>query len=402
MRKAFWMLLALVCLLCGVAEASVSLDAVAGAQEYAHYSIQSSAEYPQTETTPERLALIVRDGEAAALLVLDRAQGEAEYALAIAAKFALHQDGRDATLAQGLPPGEIEYSYEYPAGSGLVAEAYHMAEGPQGWALAYARLRHDADDARYETIVTPEENALCYQRAEIDADGQVIRREARQYAYGWRSDEYALQVFSVQALPKDFAWAQTGGMPPDAGVELARREVALPNALLTLTFWEWEAWGTEESAYITHATVDWGGVPLDEIPIGIHIPRELLQLEPEYTINVEDMNFDEFDDFRVLFASQGGNAYYRFWLWDAAQSRFVVSQAMESLGPHPQFSARNQTVTCLTLHPDGSSSQVEYSLQGDVPVAQRRVDTGMTDGTPWEAEYAWEGDAWEVVGTRFE
>jgi hypothetical protein len=95
-------------------------------------------------------------------------------------------------------------------------------------------------------------------------------------------------------------------------------------------------------------------------------------LETGAGFQVVDMNFDGYDDFRLMeFAAAGPTTPYVNYLFDPATSRFVRSAALDEL-PSATFDAARRRI--VSTWRDGATryGRDEYAFRGAVPALVRR------------------------------
>lgn len=61
-------------------------------------------------------------------------------------------------------------------------------------------------------------------------------------------------------------------------------------------------------------------------------------------MKIEDINFDGFKDFRLLYNERGSNKYYLCFLWDMEKLRFSYCHPLSAL-PSPEFDSGSRTVS---------------------------------------------------------
>ena len=82
--------------------------------------------------------------------------------------------------------------------------------------------------------------------------------------------------------------------------------------------------------------------------------------DAEQIVIIEDMNFNEYKDFRVQIGiPPGPNIPYHFWLWDKEAGIYVRASELDKL-TSPTFNHANETITTFNRASAGSSKERVY------------------------------------------
>lgn len=115
-------------------------------------------------------------------------------------------------------------------------------------------------------------------------------------------------------------------------------------------------------------------------------------------VQTDDMNFDGYNDLRILYRQTALNAFFLCWMWDMDTKSYVYYEPLADI-PSPTFDANSASVLSLNRSSSKSAILTTYTWQdgdlypvthktissdGEIVVGPDDVDTGIaiTDGIP--------------------
>lgn len=333
-------LLTLALAACAGAEAfPVDIGSLEGGAAYAGYEVVAY------DMQGDQIAAQLSGDGKQVLCILEKEAGDAAYAVTVANETALHQDGRVASLLLDTTGDALFWNYTGGEGE-LTGEVYSSFKADGQWGTVATTLYYEGEaQAYWEWSIFPQDGGIGYTRFVTDGNENVLLTDAPVYAYGWPSEQFLLANFDVDTLPMSIEAARAQGFTPTEADRLLDQEIAFSDGMnLEMVLWGNAAYSDHEYVHISHAQLSWGGIPLQEFPVGLRVSRQVLALEPAYAVTLEDVNFDGYLDLRFLSSEGAMNAYYGYWLWDANLPGFVHSLEFDKLEANPSFDAASKQI----------------------------------------------------------
>lgn len=387
--------------LCGAALAEqppVDITTLPGGARYADHEVVRFDSFSGAQDESAQVVLHLRNGGENVLCVLEKAAEDTMYSIVLANGKALYPGERTPSLTLDNAGGAIFYTYQDTEGD-LVAESYSAVRTADGWSAVSCTLFYAKEPAEHwEWGIWPNNGALSYERIVTDGNDNILLREAPIHAFGWPTEQFLLESFDITALPKDVTTAQARGMASEDGEAVYERDLQMENGpTLRLVLAENPVLSGPDTIYISHAQLNWGGVPVQEFPIGLEVDAQLLRDTPDYAVILEDVNFDGTLDLRILSRLEGQNTYFRYWLWDTANARFVANDQFDALEANASFDAATGQILCMTVTDMSHFSDYIYVIAEGVPVLMEQIDTEYVDNVGYKRRYGEKDGLWQMV-----